>query len=189
MLVLDLPLAALLWTVDGDQRVLALDDFPAGKPLIAFNATACLTLLARGGHGANVIGDPMLMAYVLDPTQPLDLQSLARRYLGLDLTSDFPEPLEAGILRDVPGALPVDRPGQLLAIAATIGRLHEKLRDLPAWATPVYGQELKLAPVIADMHLRGISVSRPILVDTINRLQDHAAQTEASLNVLVDKLP
>ena len=150
-------------------------------PLVMFNAARCCTWLTRIGVEPQVAGDPMLAAFVIDPNQPLDLQTLSAKYLDNPYQPLAVEPVEAGIVQRLSGML-LQEPIDPMAIA--IRSLFEKVRDLPDWASPVYDQELALAPVIARMEIVGITVDSAQLESIASALAHTSSALEAKLTAL-----
>lgn len=159
---------------DAHEQKLAAG-FLGAYPLALFNAPACLTWLNRLGIQLQVAADPLLMAFSLDPTAPLDLAELARRHLNMDLGLASPELLEAGILWQPSDEL---LPLPIVKVGSAILSLTQALRDLPDWAEAVYRQEMALVPVVADMQLRGIAVE----LATLDAVAAELAQKVSALH-------
>ena len=153
-------------------------------PLILFGAARCSTWLSRLGVVPRVTADPMLAAFVLDPNQPLDLQTLSAKYLDKPYQPLIMEPVEAGVIQRLSGML-LSEPLGPMAIA--VRSLHAKLRDLPNWAEPVYQQELALAPIIARMEISGIAVGKSSLEYIESALVHTSAALEVKLRTLSER--
>lgn len=153
-------------------------------PLIMFGAARCSTWLSRIGVKPQLAADPMLAAFVLDPTQPLDLQTLSAKYLDTPYQPLAVEPAEAAIIQRLSGML-LREPFEPLAIS--IRSLHERLRDLPDWAEPIYEQELSLAPIIAAMQFRGIRIDNVALTKMIRTFTDNTVTLADKLNDLSNR--
>lgn len=150
-------------------------------PLVMFGSARCCTWLSRIGIKPQLAADPMLAALVLNPNQPLDLQTLSAKYLDKPYQPLTVEPVEAGIIQRLSGML-LREPFEPMAIA--VRSLHVKLRDLPDWAEPVYHQELALAPIIARMEIAGIAVDGAQLESIASALARSSAALKAKLEAL-----
>jgi DNA polymerase-1 len=174
--------------VQGSDREQALG-LLRSYPLILFGAARCCTWLGTIGVLPTVAADPLLMAFALDPNQPLDLQALSAKYLDRPLQTLSGESLDAGIIQRLSGML-LQEPIPPVAIA--IRDLHEKLRSSPNWTgeadlEPILDQELALVPVIAKMEMTGIAVDKAALEGLSKELAQTAHELEVKLEALLPK--
>ncbi|GGA42038.1 DNA polymerase I [Pelagibacterium lentulum] len=137
-------------------------------------------ILARYGITLSPIDDTMLMSYALDGARNNGMDALAERYLG-HTPIKFADIAGTGKAQKTFDQLEIDAAAKYAAEDADITlRLWHVLKPrLAAYrATTVYETlERPLAPVLARMEARGVSVDRQIL----SRLSGDFAQRAAAL--------
>jgi DNA polymerase-1 len=168
---------------DADRDTLR--DLLSGQHLILYDAAKCCAFLKQVGITPASFDDPKLMLNALDPTASLDLLSLSKEHLGLDIAA---EPLESGILFIQSGDLRLNPPESLSLLATAIMRLHEHFRNKLDWAADIYQRELKIAPICAEMQLKGIAVSLSAIKDKISSLKLRISSIETRISNLVPAL-
>jgi DNA polymerase I-like protein with 3'-5' exonuclease and polymerase domains len=165
-------------TSDADREALAT--FLSQRPLILYDSTRCSTFLRQAGITPNVISDPKLMRFALNPSSPLTLKALLLRYVEFPELDSIPDTLDAGLVV-VPEGLLSDNSELLGMVASATMLLHNKLHDSLHWATPVYQQELSIAPICMEMIIFGIKILFEALQEKISGLEVAIAELEAKL--------
>ncbi|WP_404400631.1 DNA polymerase I [Pelagibacterium halotolerans] len=139
-------------------------------------------ILARYGVDLHPIDDTMLMSYALDGARNNGMDALAERYLNHTCIK-FSEIAGTGKAQKTFNQLEIDTAAKYAAEDADITlRLWHVLKPrLPAFgATTVYETiDRPLAPVLARMEARGISVDRQILSELSGDFAQRAAALEA----------
>ena len=153
------------------------------KPLVRL-------LLDRGIVMAGIAFDSALAAYLVNPAgRSFDLETLAERLLGIDLT-----PAEEGSGGDQ-GMLDLDGTGSgpdltaAGAAAVTVARLVERLEpevDETGGREVLATIELPLIGILAGMEQEGIGVDRAYLVDLGDDLRARLADLEQRIHEAAD---
>jgi len=135
------------------------------KKHIAYNFKNVLSWLRRFGIDANIYADVMIFAYIDDASQNLDIESLSRTYLGIDLIDpmlllggrkknkepNFWELAPEYVYRDA--CLETD----------VIYRLYQHFKKKNLDQNQIYKLELALIEPVLAMEERGIKVDKQYL--------------------------
>jgi DNA polymerase-1 len=165
-------------TSDADRE--ALSSFLSNRPLILYDAARCSTFLRQADITPNVLSDPKLMRFAINPSSPLTLKALLLRYVEFPELDAIPDTLDAGLVV-VPEGLLSDNSELLGMVAEATMLLHNKLHDSLHWAAPVYQQELSLVPICTEMILFGIKILFGALQEKISGLEAAIEELEAKL--------
>jgi len=164
----------------GEDDREALASFLSQRPLILYDSTRCSTFLRQAGIAPNVLSDPKLMRFALNPSSPLTLKALLLRYVEFPELDSIPDTLDVGVVVVPEGLLSDNR--ELLGLMAEATRLlHDKLHDSLHWANPVYQQELGIAPICTEMIIFGIKILFGALQEKISGLEAAIEELEAKL--------
>ncbi|PJK14710.1 DNA polymerase I [Lysobacteraceae bacterium NML07-0707] len=140
----------------------------AGKPKITQNGKYDLHVLRR--HGVEVAGladDSLLQSFVLDSTQRHDMDSLAKRLLGID-TIAYTDVAGKGAKQISFAEVPLDTATRYAAEDADITlRLAQaqmaQLAEVPALARVYREIEMPLLPVLARVEAHGVLIDSEAL--------------------------
>ncbi len=118
-----------------------------------------------------VVFDPMLASYVLNPDDEHKLESLARRYLGIEMTS-YNQLVPKG---KTIAEIEISKVAQYCSLDALCALrvsviLQEELAQHPQLAWVYQNLELPLEPVLADLEWRGIKINTGYLKELSNEL-------------------
>lgn len=166
----------------------ALSRFLSQWTLILYDAARCSAFLRQAGITPNVLGDPKLGVFALNPIEPLDLKAVCARHLTLNIELPSPDPVESGILEGVASTLLAEPGSMLKGVANAIFYLHTRILNCLDWALNTYRSELEVFSLCTDMFLGGIRVSLPALQDKISVLEASIASQEAYLNAKAKEL-
>jgi DNA polymerase-1 len=170
------------------------------------------SLLARGVDMTGLVMDPGVAAYLLDPTGPLDLASIAYRYANILLRaeaslaggagdmSDGASVIQESLAMDLAEGHGGDGPAEASATAAKaaaalleafvcldlIGPLEEEL-DKTGVKSLHDEVERPLVRVLARMEVAGIRVDRGELERIVTELTERAAELEAEVQRLAGR--
>jgi DNA polymerase I-like protein with 3'-5' exonuclease and polymerase domains len=164
---------------DADREVLA--SFLSNRPLILYDAARCSTFLRQADITPNVLSDPKLMRFALNPSASLSFQALLQRYVDSSSLEPIPDNLDVGLVVVPEDGLLSDNRALLSAVANATMLLHNELSDDLGWATPVYQQELAIVPTVTEMVLFGIQILFGALQEKISGLEAAIEELEAKL--------
>jgi len=175
---------SLLLRICDEEDPKAVRAFLDDRPLILYDSATTSAFLRHIGVDPVVHGDPKLMAFVLDPTESLELGAIAQRYVGFDLKYTPAEDLEVGVLCGSSEELPNDNEEILARMASAVLRLQGYFSGRLGWASGLYEVELAIAPICADMRLTGIALSTPALQAVSMELDHGVAVLQTRLNAI-----
>lgn len=165
----------------GDADREALASFLSQRSLILYDSARCSALLWQAGITPNVLGDPKLMRFALNPSTSLTFRALLQRYVDSSSLEGIPDDLDAGLVVVPEDGLLSDNRALLGAISNATMLLYHELSDDLGWATPVYQQELSIAPICTEMILFGIRILFGALQEKISGLEAAIQELEAKL--------
>ncbi len=160
------------------------------RPKLGQNLKYDMNVMAR--HGIELRGiafDTLLESYVLDATATRhDLDSLARRYLGVD-TIHYVDVAGKGAKEIGFDQVPIEKAGPYAAEDAEIVlRLHRtlwpRLQAEPALARLLREIEMPLVPVLARMERAGVRIDSAMLALQGEELARRMAEREARAEAL-----
>ncbi len=155
-------------------------------PLVADRSKALMReLLERGVTAGGLVFDTALANYLIDPASPShDLEDVAARHLGVELTSadeEDDEPGAQGTL-DFGGGPDLEAAGKRAVAVKRLRPLLEAELDARGGTELFADMELPLVGVLARMEVEGIRVDRSYLEDLGASLRDQLAVLEKEIH-------
>ncbi|HEY9849207.1 MAG TPA: DNA polymerase I [Leptolyngbyaceae cyanobacterium] len=162
--------------LDALRPILESDEYPKTLQNAKFDR---LVLRCQGINLAGVVFETMLASYVLNPENSHSLSDLTQRYLGLIIKS-YGEVVPKGkTIADVDATAIAHYCGmQVYATFQLVGKLKEKLLEVPKLHELLLNVEQPLEPVLAEMEYVGIRIDAAYLKELSQQLEKELAALE-----------
>lgn len=158
------------------RPILESADYPKALQNAKFDR---LVLRCQGIELAGVVFDTMLASYLLEPEGTHNLSDLALRYLGITAKSYSDLVSKGKTMADLDIQTVADYCGMdVYTTFGLVGKLCEKLEEIPALHKLLLEVEQPLEPVLADMEYLGIRIDQTYLKQLSQQLEKDLERIE-----------
>ncbi len=170
--------------LSGDALIAALSPMLADESITKYVTSVKDALIALDGKTEfkNFAFDCAIAAYLCDPSKPLDIDSLAARYLGVYIETE--KNAQLSLFDD---EKPSETPGRYALIIYALKNKLERLIEDNGQHKLFYEVEMPLIRVLASMQLLGITLDTQALRDFGDMLSVRIAELEKRIYDAADE--